>query len=52
MSTSNPLSRFSLGGPGHADWMYDAAPDRIAALATFLAESGSARVNGKPVFAT
>ncbi|MDE0374745.1 MAG: hypothetical protein OXK16_02130, partial [bacterium] len=36
----------------HVDWMYDVAPDRIAALATFLAESGSAHMNGKPLVAT
>ena len=32
--------------------MYDVAPDRIAALTTFLAESGSAYMNGKPLVAT
>ena len=36
----------------HIDWMYDVAPDRIAALATFLAESGPAYMNGKPLVAT
>ncbi|MCY4621036.1 MAG: CoA-binding protein [bacterium] len=36
----------------HIDWMYDVAPDRVAALATFLAESGSAYMNGKPLVAT
>jgi len=36
----------------HIDWMYDVAPDRIAALATFLAESGAAYMNGKPLVAT
>ena len=36
----------------HIDWMYDVAPDRISALATFLAESGSAYMNGKPLVAT
>ena len=41
-----------LGQPGHIYWMYDVAPDRIAALATFLAESASAYVNGKPLVAT
>lgn len=36
----------------HVDWMYDVAPDRIAALATFLAESGTEHMNGKPLVAT
>ena len=36
----------------HIDWMYDVAPDRIAALATFLAESASEHMNGKPLVAT
>ena len=36
----------------HVDWMYDVASDRIAALATFLAESGSEHMNGKPLVAT
>ena len=36
----------------HVDWMYDVAPDRIAALATFLAQSGSEYMTGKPLVAT
>ena len=36
----------------HIDWMYDVAPDRIAALSTFLAESAVEHMNGKPLVAT
>ena len=36
----------------HVDWMYDVAPDRIGALAEFLAGSARSHVNGKPLVAT
>lgn len=35
----------------HVDWMYDAGPDRVSALSTFLARSARGHMNGKPLVA-
>lgn len=36
----------------HIDWMYDAGPDRVSALSTFLAGPARRHMNGKPLVAT
>ncbi len=36
----------------HIDWMFDVAPDRVHALASFLANDAHRHLNGKPLVAT